>query len=102
MFSNESEILRKLRIIEWLKAEMVTSVGQLYHAMAQNAEQAVEEALAGIVICCYILGKRLGIDFQSLDDAIFNKLSKNIKQEHEVEKLFGDLSEYQRHLRQKR
>lgn len=102
MFSHESEILRKMRMIEWLKAEMITSVGKLYHAMAQNAEQAIAESLAGIVICCYVLGKRLGIDFQLLDEAIFNKLSQNIKQEHEVEKLFGDLSDYQRHLKQKR
>lgn len=102
MFSNETEILRKLRIIEWLKAEVVAEVGRLFHALAQNAEQGIAEALAGIVICCYVLGKRLGIEFDSLDAVVVNKLDQNIKKEHEVEKLFGDLSEYRRYLKQKR
>ena len=30
LFSNESEILRKMRLIEWLKAELITHVGYLY------------------------------------------------------------------------
>jgi hypothetical protein len=74
----------------------------LYHAIAKNSEQAIVDALALIVISCYILGRRLGIDFTALDEAIANRVSQNIKNEHEVEKLFGDFSEYQRHLRQKR
>ena len=47
-------------------------------------------------------GKRLGIDFQALDEAIMAKLTQNIKNEYEAEKWYGDLSEYQRHLRGKR
>ena len=34
MFSHESDILRKIRLIEWLKAELVTSVGQVFQAIA--------------------------------------------------------------------
>ena len=60
MFAHEGEILRKLRLIEWLKAELVTSVGRLYHAIAQNADQAISDALAGVVVCCYVLGKTSG------------------------------------------
>lgn len=102
MFSNESEILRKMRLIEWLKAELITSVGQLYQAMAKNSEQAISEGLAAIVVACYILARRLGINFDSLDKAVVKKVEQNIKSEHEVEKWFGDFSEYQQYLRQKR
>lgn len=102
MFSHESDILRKLRLIEWLKAELVTNVGHLYQAVARNSEQAIQEALAAVVVSCYILGKRLGIDFSALDDVIFTKVGQNIKQESEAEKFFGDYSELQRHLRKKR
>ena len=91
MFSNESEILRKMRLIEWLKAELITHVGQLYQAMAKNSEQA-----------CYVLARRLGIAFDSLDREVLTKVEQNIKIEHEVEKWFGDYSEYQHHLRRKR
>lgn len=102
MFSSESEILRKMRLIEWLKAELITHIGSLYQAMAKNSEQAISEGLADIVVACYILGKRLGIGFDSLDKAVLQKVEHEIKTEHEVEKWFGDYSEYQRQLRQKR
>ncbi len=102
MFSNESDILRKMRLIEWLKAELITQVGSLYQAMAKNKEQAISEGLAAIIVACYILAKRLGIGFDSLDRDILKKVEQNIKSEHEVEKWFGDFSDYQNYLRQKR
>lgn len=102
MFSKESEILRKMRLIEWLKAELLTHVSQLYQAMARNSESAIADGLAAIVIACYILGRRLGIDFGKLDENIAEKVQHNIEREHEVEKWFGDYSEYQRYLRHKR
>lgn len=101
LFSKESEILRKMRLIEWLKAELITHVGQLYQAMAKNSEHGISEGLATIVAACYILARRLGISFEALDKAILKKVEQNIKTEHEVEKWFGDFSEYQQHLRQK-
>ena len=102
LFSRESEILRKMRLIEWLKAELITQVGSLYQAMAKNSEQAICDSLAGLVANCYILARRLGITFDSLDRAVLKKVEQNIKSEHEVEKWFGDFSEYQQYLRQKR
>ena len=102
MFSNESDLLRKMRLIEWLKAELITQVGSLYQAMAKNKEQAISEGLAAIIVACYILAKRLGIGFDSLDRDILKKVEQNIKSEHEVEKWFGDFSDYQNYLRQKR
>jgi hypothetical protein len=101
LFSNESDILRKMRLIEWLKAELITHIGQLYQAMAKNSEQAIGEGLAAVVVSCYILGRRLGISFESLDKSVLMQVEQDIKKEREVEKWFGDSSEYRRHLRQK-
>ncbi len=102
MFSHESEILRKMRLIEWLKAELIASVARLYQAIAQNSEQAIKQGLATLVIFCFVLGRRLGIHFGDLDEAIQTRLKQEIDNENDVEKWFGDYSEYQRHLRQKR
>ena len=101
MFSHESDILRKLRLIEWLKAELVTNVGQVYQAIAKNSEQAISDALAAVVVSCYVLGKRMGMDFAALDQAVSHKVTHHIKQEQEAEKWFGDYSELQRHFRRK-
>lgn len=101
LFSHESNILRKLRLIEALKAELVTNVGQLYQAIAQNGGQAINDALASVIVSCYVLARRLGIDFAALEAAISAKINQNIKRDHEAEKLFGDFSEYQRYLRRR-
>lgn len=101
MFSHESEILRKIRLIESLKADLVTNVGQLYHGIAKNSHQAIADGLASVVVSCYILGKRLGLDFSALDEAVSQKIIHCIKHEQEVEKWFGDYSELQRHCRRK-
>ena len=102
MISHESEIVRKLRLIEWLKAELVGSVSRVFHALAKGAEQPAADAMASVIVNCYVLGKRLGIDFPQMDEAISTRLEQNIKQETEVEKWYGDMSELRRHLRQKR
>lgn len=102
MFSQESEILRKLRLIESLKAELVSNAGALLGAIAKNSEAAITEGLAAVIISTYVLARRLGINGTTLDQAIDVKLSQNIKKEHDAEKWFGDFSECQRHFRQKR
>ena len=101
MFSHESEILRKIRLIESLKADLVTNVGHLYHDIAQNSRQAIADGLAAVVVTAYILGKRLGIDFAALEEAVSAKILQSVKQEQEPEKWFGDYSELQRHFRRK-
>lgn len=102
MFSQELDILRKLRLIEGLKADLLTEVGNLYQAMAHNKREAIGEALAQTIISAFVLGRRLGIDYPEMDELVNTRLGAKIKQEPEVERWFGDMSEYRRHLRQKR
>jgi hypothetical protein len=101
VFSHESDILRKLKFIEALKADLVVQVGKFYHAMAQNSDEAILGALASIVISCYVLCRRLGFPLDGLDEAIGRRLNEDIEREVDVEKLYGDLSEYKRHLRRR-
>ena len=86
MFSHETDILRKIRLIEWLKAELVTSVGQVFQAIAKNSQSAINDALAAVLVSCYILGKRLGIDFEALEEAVLLRITQCIAQGQEAEK----------------
>ncbi|BBB90617.1 MAG TPA: MazG-like family protein [Methylomusa anaerophila] len=100
MFSQEPDILRKLRLIEGLKADLLINVGEVYRAMAQNRPQeTVAGALAEVIITAYVLGRRLGLDYAEMDDIVVARLGQDIKKEPEIERWFGDLSEYRRHLR---
>lgn len=95
-------IVRKLQLLEKVKAQLILAVGQVFNAMALKSEIGVKEALAAVIINCYILARRLGIDFSQLDETVITITGNNIKNKSEIEKAFGDYSEYLRYLRQKR
>lgn len=100
--AHDSDILRKLRFIEWLKAELATHLAALLHAIAKNSERAIGEALAGLIITSYVLGRRLGLDFQALDQEIAAWLNRYTSKDYDVQNWTGDYADLERHLRQKR
>ena len=101
MIPHESDLLRKLRLIEILKADVVMNVGFLFQGIARNAQAGISEGIAGIIVSCYILAKRLGVDFAEVDESIKNKINQNINLETDAEKWFGDYSQLKRHLQNK-
>lgn len=86
------DITKNIRVIEWLKVELVASIGTLLKAILKGSEELLLDSLANTVIVVYILGKRLGLNFAQLDIKIESKLKNNIDENHEVEKWYGDLS----------
>ncbi|MCL5935064.1 MAG: MazG-like family protein [Firmicutes bacterium] len=89
---NEPGIAKNIRIVEWLKADLITSVSALYKGMLRGSEEKLLEALSGIIVTCYVLGRRMGYNFSKIDVAVEAKLRQGIEDEHEVEKWHGDLS----------
>jgi hypothetical protein len=90
----ETGIARNLRVVEWLKADLVASTAAVFRAMAGGSDDKLVDALAGVVITCYVLARRLGIGFSVLDLRVEAKLRQNIDDGHEVERWYGDLSSY--------
>ncbi len=86
------DIAKNIRIIEWLKSELLSSVAALFKAMLRGSEEVMREALAGIVIMTYVLARRLGINFAQLDIQIESKLRSTVREGHEVEQWYGDLT----------
>lgn len=102
LFSQESDIVKTMRLIEELKAELIHTVGELYGALARNSVQQSKEALALLIAEVYVLGKRLGINFDELDEAVLYRVKECGKDSGELENRFGDFSKLARHLQQKR
>ncbi|KYZ75766.1 hypothetical protein AXX12_11205 [Anaerosporomusa subterranea] len=100
--AHDSDILRKLRFIEWLKAELASNLAALLHAIVRNSERAMAEALAALIVTSYVLGRRLGLDFDKLDKEIAAWLARYTSKEHDIDKWTGDYAELERYLRQKR
>jgi len=86
------DIAKNIRIIEWLKTELLNTVAALFKAMLKGSEEVILEALAGIVIMTYVLARRLGINFARLDIKIESKLRSTIREDHEMEQWYGDLT----------
>lgn len=102
MFSRESELVRTMRLVESLKGELICSVGDLYKALAESGAARGKEALAEVVLRAYVLGRRLGIEFTALDEAVARRVEALCADQSEVELRFGDYSNLARHLRDKR
>ncbi len=86
-------IAQNARTIEWLKAEVVAGPGSACRAFLKGDPEGVIESLAGLVISCYLLGLRVGLDCGRLNNAILAKLGRNIREGHEMESWYGDLSQ---------
>ncbi|KUK81094.1 MAG: Uncharacterized protein XD97_0733 [Pelotomaculum thermopropionicum] len=100
--NQETGIARNIRVIEWLKADLLTSLAALFKGMLQDSEEYLLDALASLIITCYILGRRLGLSFSRLDLTLESKLQKNIHENHELEKWYSDLSLLHAHLTEKK
>lgn len=102
VFNQGLDVARNIRVIEWLKAELVGTVSALFKAMAKNSGEAIEDALASAVVTVYVLARRLGISFAQLDVRVESKIRNAIRDKHEVEDWYGDLTALLRYLGDKK
>jgi hypothetical protein len=99
--SPDISIVKNVRTIEWIKAEIVTGIGALFKAMVKNNEEMILDSLAGLVLGCYFLGKRLGIPFNKLDTKIAERLESSQLQEHEIEEWYGDVTNLEQYFKER-
>jgi len=103
--NEEFDVTGNIKFIEWLKAELLSSVSSLYRALLKGSkvtQDALSEGLADIIILTYLLSRRLGIDFSSIDQKVQNKLKIGILEEDEIEKSNGDLSKLLGYIRERK
>ena len=79
--AGDFDITRNIRLIEWLKSEMLNSVAKVFSLLAGSTKSS-QEALIGylgdIIVACYLLGKRLGIHYALLDQTIEDQIRLGI------------------------
>ena len=101
-FDKEIDITRNIKIIEWLKSEMLTDVANLFRILVNGAKQevhdTVSDTLSNIILICYLLGRRLGVSYNAIEMKMENKIRLGLVENHDVEKYYGDISELVKHL----
>lgn len=90
--NRDLDIAKNVKMIEWLKSELLSSLSNLYKAMIVNAEDRILDALASVVLGCYFLGRRLGFSYEKLDHLIDDKLQSAPLEDHELEEWYGEVS----------
>lgn len=91
-------IAKNLRTMEWLKTELVTQTAHLFHALYKGSEELLLEALSGLLITVYVIGKRSGIPYDRLSRKASQHIGSLVRNGHEMEKWYGDLSALSRHF----
>jgi len=102
LFHQGVDIARNIKVIEWLKTELIGTVAALFKAMVKNSEEAIEDALASMIVTVYVLARRLGVSFAQLDVRVESKVRNAIREKHEVEDWYGDLTALLRYLGDKK
>lgn len=102
MFDKDIDITRNIRIIEWLKSEMLFDISNLFktlvNGMKEEVHGQISDTLSNIILIGYLLGKRLGLSYNAIELKIENKIKLGLIENHDVEKYYGDLSELAKHL----
>ena len=98
----EIDITRNIKVIEWLKGELLLEVANLFkilaHGMKEDVHDSIANVLANVILIAYLLGKRLGISYNSIELKIEKKIKIGLLEKNDVEKYYGDLTELSRHM----
>jgi len=105
-YDREIDITRNIKMIEWLKSELLTDIANLFKilvdGMKEEIHEVISETLSNIILISYLLGKRLGISYNAIELRIQSKIKLGLIENHDVEKYYGDLSELAKHLNSSR
>lgn len=97
----ELEVAENLKVVEWLKADLVDTVAALMKSLMKAGTDATVDALANLIIIAYVLGRRVGISYQVIEMRIKHKLNSSINDTPETERFYGDLTQLQKYLESK-
>jgi predicted nucleotidyltransferase len=90
--NKKNNITKNLKVIEWLKSELLSSISHLFKVMISGKQDKIIDSLANLIISTYLLAKRLGVSPDRIERRIKDNLRKNIDQQHQIEEWYGDLS----------
>lgn len=96
-------ISTNLKAIDMIKGEILSEIANLYRSLADYDEiseyESITNQIATVIAMDYILARRLGVSFSSIDNKISELLTIAEENGHELELQFSDMSELKRFLK---
>ncbi len=102
MRGNEINIAKNIRALEWLKAEMLDSLASLFKNLIKNGTEEIVDNIAQLIVCCFLLAKRLGLSFGQIEQQVYYKVNTLLKEGNQLEDWHGDISLFKEYLDMKR
>lgn len=102
---NNIDVTKNVKMIEWLKSELLTTIASLYELLvkgAKGSQEAIIDVLANIILVTYLIARRLGINFARIDMKIADKIKLGVLENHKIEEWYGDLSDLKQYLQRNR
>lgn len=96
MENRDIDIIKNMKTIEWLKAQILNTIGSLYTTLAsgeENTKENLEDIISNLMLNSLLLGRRLGLDYKGIESALRDNIKINLIEEHKIERWYGDLSE---------
>jgi len=94
-------IAKNIKVMEWLKAEIIEQVGGLFKGLFHGKETFIIDSISSLIIAIYVLARRVGIPFHKLESAVLEKLQNHLEQGHEIEEWYGDLSVLEQYIKKR-
>src|SRR3712207_6582992 len=97
-------IMKDIQIIEALKAELISIIGDFFKLLTRGSnvpQGAILDCISGAIIILYILSERLGYSYTAVDENIKKKLKMGIIDEDEIELEAKDLTRLYTHLKER-
>ena len=104
MYKKEVDVAQNIKIIESLKCELLSDLSQLYTGMSNPdymETQERDDILANMIMVTYMLAKKLGVPYHTLDLKILNKLKVGIIQNGDNE-WYKEIAGLSRHIEKSR
>lgn len=96
-------ISTNLKAIDMIKGEILSEIATLYKTLADYDEvgdyECVTNEIATVIAMDYILARRLGVGFETVDKKIAELLTIGEENGHELEIQFSDMSELKKYLK---
>lgn len=92
-----------LQAIDTIKSGILTEIAGLYNILADydnpDTYESAANSLATVIAMEYILARRLGISYGSIDNKISDLLTIAEESGHELEEEFSDMSELNKYIK---
>lgn len=104
MRKEDFNIMSDVKVIESLKAQLLSVVSEFFTLMTRGsniAQEAILDCISSGIIILYILADRLGYSYTAVDENMQKKLKVGIIEDDVVERQGKNLSRLNTHLKER-